>query len=68
MQDDSRQAGTNAEEIEITPEMIEAGYQVLARSGLSDDLLEADRLTVVEMYQAMWRRRMDSVDRVDCLP
>jgi len=42
-----------ADEIEITPEMIEAGYLVLRNSCLTDDLLEADRLTVVEIFQAM---------------
>jgi hypothetical protein len=39
--------------IEITPEMLEAGYQALRVSGLTDDLLEADRLVVVEIYRAM---------------
>ena len=39
--------------IEITPEMIEAGYQVLKASGITDDLLEADRETVAEIYLAM---------------
>jgi hypothetical protein len=33
--------------------MIEAGYQVFVRSGVMDDPLEADRLTVEEIYRAM---------------
>ena len=40
-------------EIEVTAEMIEAGYQVFVRSGVMDDPLEADRLTVEEIYRAM---------------
>ena len=40
-------------EPEITPEMIEAGYQVLLASGLTDDPLEADKLTVAEIFRAM---------------
>lgn len=42
-----------APEIEITVEMIEAGYRVLAASGITDDLLEADRLIVAEIYASM---------------
>jgi hypothetical protein len=50
------EAGAPAEdEIEITPEMIEAGYLVFAHAGLEDALLEADRLTVAEIYLAMRR-------------
>ena len=40
-------------EIEITPEMVEAGYRVLVGACLTDDLLEADKLTVAEIYRAM---------------
>lgn len=32
MQNDSRQAGTNTEEIEITPEMVEAGVKAYHES------------------------------------
>jgi hypothetical protein len=49
------EAGAPEDSIEVTPAMIEAGYQVLAASGLADDLLEADKLTVVEIYLAMQR-------------
>jgi hypothetical protein len=41
------------DEIEVTPLMIEAGYRVLATSGLADVLLEADRLVVAEIFEAM---------------
>jgi len=37
---------------EITPEMIEMGYRVLAESGITDELLEADRLLVERIYRA----------------
>ena len=40
-------------EIEVTPEMMEAGYRVLMAAGLGDALLEADKLTVAEIYRAM---------------
>lgn len=40
--------------IEVTPEMVEAGFQVLARSGLADVLEGADRLLVEEIYRAMF--------------
>jgi hypothetical protein len=42
-------------EIEVTPEMIEAGFAILRGSCIADDLLEADRGTVVEIYRAMHR-------------
>ena len=39
---------------EVTPEMVEAGFRVLAESGLGgDDLLEVDRLLVARIYRAM---------------
>lgn len=41
------------DEIEITPEMIKAGYQVLLASGLGDAILRADKCTVAEIYRAM---------------
>ncbi len=40
-------------EIEITSQMVEAGYQVLAQSGIQDCLLEADKDTVEEMFRKM---------------
>jgi hypothetical protein len=41
------------EEIEVTPDMIEAGFKILADSGIADDPLEADKLFVSEIYRAM---------------
>ena len=40
---------------EITPEMVEAGFQVLCSSGIADECLEADKLLVAEIYRAMFR-------------
>ena len=39
--------------IEVTAEMVEAGFRVLAASGIADDYLEADRLLVERIYRAM---------------
>lgn len=51
MQDDSRQAGTeNTEEIEITPEMIEAGISVLTNF---NPCLDSGSEFVRELYLAM---------------
>ena len=49
-----------AEEIEVTLEMIEDGFAVLKAAALTDDLLEADRLTVADIYRAMARRWLAS--------
>jgi len=40
--------------IEVTKEMIDAGFQVLKASGIADDYLGADRLLVAEIFAAMW--------------
>ena len=40
-------------EIEVTPEMIEAGFKVLSASGIADDYLEADKLWVADIFRAM---------------
>lgn len=40
--------------IEITPEMIEAGFKVLSASGLADDYLEADKQLVADIFRAMF--------------
>ena len=37
----------------VTEEMINAGFEVLSRSGIADEYLEADKLLLVEIYQAM---------------
>ena len=46
--------------IEITSEMVQAGFEVLARSGLADDYLEADKLLVADIYRAMQRVAVSS--------
>ena len=46
-------------EVQITPEMIEAGFQVLRGSGIADEYLEADSLMTADIYRAM---------RKACLP
>lgn len=43
----------SAPAIEVTPQMIEAGFQVLCSSGRVDEYLEADRLLVERIYRAM---------------
>jgi hypothetical protein len=42
-------------EWEITPEMIRAGFAVLCKSGIVDDYLEADKLLVGKIFEAMFR-------------
>ncbi len=46
----------------VTPEMIEAGFNVLRDSALSADLLETDKCTVADMYRAMHEARVAEVD------
>ncbi len=41
------------QEIEVTPEMMAAGFRVFAMSGVTDDPLEADKLLVEKIYLAM---------------
>ena len=55
MTDDSPgQAGAyQVGEIEITPCMVEAGLDVLARSGAVEIPLESDRLLVADIYRSM---------------
>ena len=38
----------------VTEEMVEAGFRVLASSGIADECLEADKLTVAEIYRSMF--------------
>jgi hypothetical protein len=45
------------DEIEVTPEMVEAGYGVLEASAITDYLLEGDKITVAQIYRAMQRER-----------
>lgn len=50
-----------ADAIEITPEMIEAGFKVLCNSGLADDYLAADKHTVADIFRAMLSLRRGSL-------
>jgi hypothetical protein len=49
----SNKEAEKATKIEITPEMVEAGFRVLCNSGIADEYLEADKGTVVEIFLAM---------------
>jgi hypothetical protein len=48
-----RAAGAPEGEIEITPEMVEAGFKVLLESGITEFPLEADKLWVTEIFRSM---------------
>jgi len=52
-----RPATDPTEEIEITPEMIEAGFKALVESGITEFPLEGDRLTVAEIFHSMYSTR-----------
>lgn len=42
-------------EIEVTPEMVAAGFNVLKKASTADELMGADTLLVVEIFRAMRR-------------
>jgi hypothetical protein len=44
-------------EIEITPEMIEAGVMTLWESGAVENPLEADRRIIERVFRAMWNTK-----------
>jgi hypothetical protein len=44
----------DSNEIEITPEMVEAGFLVLCNSGIADSYLKADKTLVAEIFRAMF--------------
>lgn len=48
------QAGTQNEEIEVTTQMVEAGFAVLRESWIADEYLEAEKCTVADIYRAMF--------------
>ena len=48
---------TEDKSIELTEEMIDAGFKILSASGIADDYSGADRLLVAEIFSAMWRAR-----------
>jgi hypothetical protein len=47
-------------DIVITPEMVQAGFRVFVAAAITDDPMEADRLTVAEIYRAMALLRQDA--------
>ena len=49
----SKEKGAESE-IEITPEMIEAGFSILEQAHITDDLLEADKELIAEIYRKMF--------------
>jgi hypothetical protein len=51
----------DGQELEITPEMIEAGFQILSTSGIADDYQEADKLLVKEIFRAMARSALPCI-------
>jgi hypothetical protein len=53
-------------EIEVTPEMVEAGYQVLYSSGIADEYLGADKLLVDRIYRAMYRLSAQRAQNSPC--
>jgi hypothetical protein len=52
-----------ATEIEITPAMIQAGFLALCNSGIADEILEADRVLVAQIFQAMVLAQRPEVPR-----
>lgn len=42
------------DEIVVTSEMEEAGFRVLCNSGIAGECLEADKLTLAEIYRSMF--------------
>ena len=44
--------------IELTEKMVNAGFKVLATSGIADEYLGGDRLLVAEIFRAMWAARV----------
>ena len=51
---ESDRPAREVQEIEITPEMVEAGVRILWGSGTVDERLEADRLLVRDIFAAMF--------------
>jgi hypothetical protein len=40
--------------IVVTPQMLDAGFRILAKSGIADEYLEADKLKLEKIYRAMF--------------
>ena len=49
--------GRAGEEVEVTPEMIDAGVSVLVSSGRVDEYSRGDRVLVAQIFEAMYLRR-----------
>jgi hypothetical protein len=47
--------GAEFSEVEITSQMVEAGFRALCSSGPSDDYLDYDKSVVTEIFLAMLR-------------
>lgn len=43
----------NSNEIKISGEMIDVGFEILSKSGIVDDPGKADRMVVAQIYLAM---------------
>ena len=54
---DQNTDGYEPDELDISPEMIDAGLAVLYRSGVVDGQVEADMLVVAEVFRAMIQHR-----------
>jgi len=50
---DPVEAGAPGAEIEVTPEMIEAGFDVLLQSGVVENLSKGDKFVVRKIFSAM---------------
>lgn len=49
-------------QIEITPAMLDAGFDVLKKSYIADEYLAADKLLVAEIFRAMLRHASSHQD------
>lgn len=56
-------AESNDDEIEVTEEMIEAGFAVLKGSGIADEYSKADRYMVAAIFRAMFQQRKSRGER-----
>lgn len=55
--------------IEVTSEMVEAGFKVLSGSGIADEYMDADKLLVAEIFLAMWaQHQRETTDTRTCPP
>ncbi len=53
------QADVPHTEVEITPQMLDAGFRVLCNSGIADEYSRADRSLVGQIFEAMYRVQQD---------